>query len=207
MVGLVRLRNVADILWQVIAHAIPGDFAELGVWRGGTCIFAKSILDVMGENRLVHVFDAFGTIPDYSSSAEFLAVRIETVMSGFHMYDAYGSNMSNVFFYKGLFKDTLPGYYAKHKGSNMKLAVLRVDGNFHDSYQDALYYLYGFVPVGGFVIFDDVFSHKGAMQAWKEFKEDHGLPEELTRIDVHSGYFRKTRSVSVDFTKMRPSHV
>ena len=126
--------------------------------------------------------------------------------------------MSNVFFYKGLFKDTLPGYYAKHKDSNMKLAVLRVDGNFHDSYQDALYYLYGFVPVGGFVIFDDVFSHKGAMQAWNEFNKDHGefnkdhgLPEELTRIDIYiyiySGYFRKTRSVSVDFTKMRPSHV
>ena len=109
MVGLVRLRNVADILWQVMANAVPGDFAELGVWRGGTCIFAKSILDVMGETRLVHVFDAFGTIPDYSGSAEFLAVRIETVMNGFHMYDAYGSNMSNVFFYKGLFKDTLPG--------------------------------------------------------------------------------------------------
>ena len=97
----------------------------------------------------------------------------------------------------------------------MKLAVLRVDGNFHDSYQDALYYLYGFVPVGGFVIFDDVFSHKGAMQAWNEFNKDHGLPEELTRIDIYiyiyvyiySGYFRKTRSVSVDFTKMRPSHV
>ena len=67
----------------------------------------------------------------------------------------------------------------------MKLAVLRVDGNFHDSYQDALYYLYGFVPVGGFVIFDDVFSHKGAMQAWNEFNKDHGLPEELTRIDIY----------------------
>jgi len=101
MVGLVRLRNVADILWQVMANAVPGDFAELGVWRGGTCIFAKSILDVMGETRLVHVFDAFGTIPDYSGSAEFLAVRIETVMNGFHMYDAYGSNMSNVFFLQG----------------------------------------------------------------------------------------------------------
>lgn len=34
----------------------------------------------------------------------------------------------------------------------MKLAVLRVDGNFHDYYQDALY---------------------------------HGLPEELTRIDIY----------------------
>lgn len=34
MIGLVRLKDVADILWHVISHKIPGDFAELGVWRG-----------------------------------------------------------------------------------------------------------------------------------------------------------------------------
>lgn len=106
MVGLVRLRNVADILWQVMANAIPGDFAELGVWRGGTCIFAKSILDVMGETRLVHVFDAFGTIPDYSGSAEFLAVRIETVMNGFHMYDAYMARTCPMYFFTRAYSKT-----------------------------------------------------------------------------------------------------
>ena len=39
------------------------------------------------------------------------------------------------------------------------IAVLRIDGNFYDSYQDAMYYLYEYVPVGGFVIFDDYFTH------------------------------------------------
>lgn len=34
--------------------------------------------------------------------------------------------------------------------------MLRIDGNFYDSYQDALYYLYPLVPVGGWVIFDDI---------------------------------------------------
>ncbi|CAK9065206.1 unnamed protein product [Durusdinium trenchii] len=125
-------------------------------------------------------------------------------MTGFQLYNVFDSK---VHFYKGLFKDTLPGFYANHTNSALKLAVLRVDGNFHDFYQDALYYLYSFVSVGGFVIFDDVYSHPGAMQAWKEFKEDHGLPEDLTRIDLHSGYFRKTRSVSVNFAKMRTSSI
>ena len=104
-----------------------------------------------------------------------------------HASLGYRLTRPKVFFYRGLFQTTLPPFYAKHKDSGLQLAVLRVDGNFHDSYQDALYNLYGFVPVGGYVIFDDVFSHAGAMQAWKEFKEDHGLPEELTQIDQHSG--------------------
>ena len=162
--GIGAIKNVADILWQVMANAVPGDFAELGVWRGGTCIFAKSILDVMGETRLVHVFDAFGTIPDYSGSAEFLAVRIETVMNGFHMYDAYGSNMSNVFFYKGLFKDTLPGsarVLCQAQGFQHEAGCSACGWQLHDSYQDALYYLYGFVPVGGFVILMMSFPQRG----------------------------------------------
>lgn len=74
MVGIVRLRNVADVLYQVIANDIPGDFAELGVWRGGICIFAKSILDAMNENRLVHVFDAFEAIASYKGAAKAIAI-------------------------------------------------------------------------------------------------------------------------------------
>eukprot|EP00435_Cladocopium_sp_Y103_P071654 s1005_g38.t1 len=203
MVGLVRLKNVADILWQVISNKIPGDFAELGVWRGGTCIFAKSILNAMGEDdRAVHVFDAFDKIPQYNAKTKLLSVSEETVRANFEMYQALDSK---VIFHKGLFKDTLPQFHVKNPAA--KLAVLRVDGNFYDSYQDALYYMYGFVPVGGYVIFDDVMSTPRAMQAWNDFKQDHGLMEELTRIDRHSGYFQKTRDVVVDFTKMRPPSV
>ena len=98
MVGLQRLKNVAEVLWQVISNKVPGDFAELGVWRGGTCIFAKSIMDVMNENRSVHLFDAFGTIAGYSNKANFLAVHQETVKNGFEMYNALDSKVwSNIY--------------------------------------------------------------------------------------------------------------
>ena len=157
----------------------------------------------MGEDdRAVHLFDVFGNISDYGGGERFLAVSEETVRTNFEMYQAVDSK---VIFHKGLFKDTLPQFYANNAAT--KIAVLRVDGNFYDSYQDVLYYLYGFVQVGGCVIFDDAYSHPGAMQAWKDFKQDHGVMEELTRIDAHSGYFQKKQDVAVDFTKMRPSHV
>lgn len=43
--------------------------------------------------------------------------------------------------------------------SIQSIAVLRVDGNFYDSYQDAMYYMYDVVRIGGIMIFDDVMSH------------------------------------------------
>lgn len=84
--------------------------------------------------------------------------------------------------------------------------MLRVDGNFYDSHQDALYYLYDFVPVGGVVIFDD-YTHSEARDAWDDFQRDQGFVESVTKIekpDLNGGWFVKTVEVAVDFSKMRP---
>ena len=67
-----------------------------------------------------------------------------------------------------------------------------------------MYYGYEKVPVGGIVIFDDVFSHAAVMRAWLDFKGDQGLPETLNRIDRHSSWFRKLQMVKVDKTKKKP---
>ena len=48
---------------------------------------------------------------------------------------------------RGSLRRTLPKFYEEHRASELKIAVLRIDANFHDSYQDALFYLYEFVPV------------------------------------------------------------
>jgi len=59
MVGHVRLMNVRAALTEVISRGVPGDFAELGVWRGGTCIFAKGIFEAHREHdRNVHGLSA-----------------------------------------------------------------------------------------------------------------------------------------------------
>ena len=41
MIGIVRLMNVAKLLKSVVDDSVPGAFAELGVWRGGTCISSE----------------------------------------------------------------------------------------------------------------------------------------------------------------------
>ena len=201
MVGLERLKNVAQLIIDVISNGVPGGFAELGVWRGGTCIFAKLLFQAMKEPREVHVFDAFAKIASYANaSQDFLSVKEENIPKWFRLYGAYDRH---VHVHKGLFRNSLPAF--RRNASGAKIAVLRVDGNHHDSYQDALYNLYELVPVGGYVIFDDAQTHRGAMQAWREFKRDQGLPETLQPIDHHSAYFKKTRDIPVNFKKMRRS--
>jgi len=195
MVGHARLHNVRWSLQDVIDHNVPGDFAELGVWRGGTCIYAKAFLDIKGQSsRRVHVFDAFEKIPGYGKSADFLMNSESDVKHNFRKYQVLDNH---VHFYKGLFKDTVPSFQGQ-------LAVLRIDSNFYDSYQDALYYLYPKVPVGGIVIFDDVYDHPVVMECWEDFKNDQGLPEHLTPIDDNSAWFRKTVAINVDFKHFKP---
>ena len=63
--------------------------------------------------------------------------------------------------------------------------------------------MYESVPVGGIVIFDDIFSHESVKRCWSDFKMDHGLTEDLNRIDVHAAWFRKEIDVKIDMSKMR----
>ena len=85
--------------------------------------------------------------------------------------------------------------------------MLRIDGNYFDSYEDALYKYYESVPVGGIIIFDDVMTHSHVMDCFLAFKKDHGLPEALVRIDKSSTWFRKTVNVEVDQSKKHPPQV
>ena len=85
----------------------------------------------------------------------------------------------------GLFQKTVPLIESDPLLS--KIAVFRIDGNFYDSYADALYYGYEKVPVGGIVIFDDVFSHAAVMRAWLDFKGDQGLSETVWKSTSASG--------------------
>jgi len=194
MTGTVRLDNFRAAVLEAVRNEIPGAIVELGVWRGGSMILADAVLKEVNESRELYLFDAYETIKGYGSGATFLEVSEELVRSHFDQLDLGGPH---VHFVKGLFMDTVPAW----KEKNIQIAVLRVDGNFYDSYQDAMYYFYEKVPIGGVVIFDDVMSHPAVARFWEDFKAEQGLSEELVRIDNHSAWFRKTKAVVIDWSK------
>ena len=208
MVGEQRLQNVRDSLEMVVQLGVPGDFAELGVWRGGVCIYARALLNLMCEgSRDVLVFDAFENIPGYADLTQFLSVPEAHVRGAF---DKYGVGLAGVHFFKGLFKDSLRSFrdarvaaVSGPGGSPKPIAVLRIDGNFYDSYQDALYYMYDLVPIGGVVIFDD-WTHQTCRDAWADFQRDQGFSQEITKIDSVGAFFIKIANVTVDHTKRHP---
>ena len=204
MVGIIRLINVAQLISNVVRTGVQGDFAELGVWRGGTCIFAQRLFGVLepSKTRMIHVFDAFESLPGYGGNSAFLENSAADVRENF---EVMGAMSKHVKFHVGLFQQTTKAFQTEHDVTNTRLAILRIDGNFYDSYQDALYRMYEYVPVGGYVIFDDVMSHAAVMRCWEDFKADQGLPETLTRIDKHSAYFQKIADTRIDPTKEHPA--
>ena len=203
MLPLVRLDNLQKCILDVVAHDIPGDLVETGVWRGGATIFMSAVLKVMGvTDRLVWAADSFEGLPEpdaekypleakaFSSAAmttyyKHLAVGLDEVKRNF---EAYGMLDDQVRFLKGWFKDTLP------LAPMETIAVLRLDGDYYESTCDALTNLYDKVSVGGYVVVDDYGedSWTYCRKAVDEFREGRGITDPLIRVDRPCSFWQKS---------------
>lgn len=196
MVGLKRVRNIRTLLDRVVADGVPGDFIETGVWRGGVCIFARGYLKAHGiTDRIVWLADSFEGIPDTGAqghpmdremalhrSNHVLGVSADAVRENF---GRYGLLDDQVRFLPGWFKDTLPTAPVE------RLAVLRLDGDLYESTLDALDNLYPKLSTGGFVVIDDYFI-PACRKAVDEFREKHGITDEVVAIDEYSVFWRRS---------------
>lgn len=198
MIGLRRLDNLQFCVEDVLAHKIPGDLIETGVWRGGATIFMRAVLKAHGvSDRLVWVADSFEGLPppnerqypqdtgDKHYAVKELAVSLEDVQSNFRRY---GLLDDQVRFLKGWFRDTLPGAPIK------ELSVLRVDGDMYESTMDALVNLYPKLSVGGYVIVDDYGAIPACRQAVHDFRAAHAIREEVQEIDWTGVYWQRASS-------------
>lgn len=196
MIGLKRLDNLQFCVEDVLANRVPGDLIEAGVWRGGATIFMRAILKAYGvENRHVWVADSFEGLPppdpkkypydagDRHYTAEELAVPLDQVKANF---ERYGLLDSQVRFLKGWFRDTLS------RAPIEKLAVIRLDGDLYESTMDALVSLYPKLSVGGYLIVDDYGAVSACRQAVHDYRESHGISDEILPIDWAGVYWQRT---------------
>jgi len=197
MIGYKRMENFRSAIEEVNRNNILGAIVELGVWRGGAMIMAAGILKEAQIRRPLYLFDAFGSLPagSYGNASKFLAVPQDEVKKAFEFFHLYDPDI--VHFVPGVFEKSLVPWEAR---SDL-VAVLRIDANFYKSHQDAMYAFWDKVPVGGIIIFDDVFGNKNVMRFWQDFKTDQNLIEEMVRIDHFSGWFRKKSAAKLDFKK------
>lgn len=195
MIGIRRLNNLQHCYEHVVANDVPGDLIETGAWRGGATIFMRALLAAYGDHeRTVWVADSFEGLPppdaeNYPADEginlhEFdeLAVSLEQVQRNFRRY---GLLDDQVRFLKGWFKDTLPVAPIE------KLSILRLDGDLYESTMDALVNLYPKLSSGGCLIVDDYSIIPACKQAVHDYRDEHGITEEIVKIDNIGVYWIK----------------
>jgi hypothetical protein len=193
MIGLTRLRHLGKLVRHVVENKVPGDFIETGVWRGGSCIYVRAMLAVLGVNdRRVWVADSFMGLPkpdpvaypaddkDNLHTVKFLSVSLDEVRANFAKFNMLDDRVE---FLKGWFKDTLP------TAPIAKLAILRLDGDMYESTMNALDALYAKVSPGGFVIVDD-YALPNCKKAIHDFRAQHKIEEQIEPIDRYSAFWR-----------------
>jgi hypothetical protein len=196
MIGLSGLDNLQSCVEDVLANDVPGDFIETGVWRGGSTIFMRAILKAHGvTDRRVWVADSFEGLPTpdvekyphdaaHVKHAGMVAVSLEQVQANF---ERYGLLDGQVRFLKGWFSDTLPDAPLE------ELAVVRLDGDLYESTMDALSNLYPKLSVGGYLIIDDYGAVPACRQAIHDYREEHGITEEIVPVNLTVAYWQRTK--------------
>jgi len=188
MIGKQRMDNLRMVCGDVIENNVVGDFVETGVWRGGACIFMRSILKAYGDtDRTVWVADSFAGLPepdaatyakdkgDTHHKVDALAVSREQVEANFRVY---GLLDDQVKFLQGWFKDTLPSAPIK------TVAVLRLDGDMYESTMDGLTSLYHKVSPGGYIIVDDYHAVAACKAAVHDFIDANAASETVNIIEI-----------------------
>src|SRR5262249_21739750 len=164
MVPKARLDNIQMCIESVIREGIPGDLIEAGVWRGGTTIFMKGVLDTLGDtSRNLWLADSFEGLPSpdadrYPIEAkahnskvmrdvfQHFAVELADVRENFRRF---GVLDKRVRFLKGWFKDTLP------RAPIHAFSVIRLDGDYYESTMDCLLNSYPKLSRGGLLGVDE----------------------------------------------------
>lgn len=196
MIGRLRLDNVHYCVEDALARGVPGDLLEAGVWRGGTVIFMRSILQAYGvADRRVWVADSFAGVPPpntakYPQDAGMrlhtfpqLAVSRQQVQENFRRY---GLDDDQVRYLQGWFRDTLPGAPIE------QLAVLRIDGDLYESTMDVLESLYPKLARGGYVILDDFLNIAQVRQAAMDYRLRHQITDPILPVDWSAAFWRKS---------------
>jgi hypothetical protein len=170
MLSIGELRNFRDCIETVVEENVLGNIVECGVWRGGSCVYAKAVLNFLDAKRSVFGFDSFDGLPrpgigddpqDRHHTFDPLSVPLSEVL-----FRASKYRVGEINWRKGLFCDSLP----RCKSEVGTISVLRCDGDMYSSTIDILTNLYPQVSPGGFIIIDDYALEGCRIAVWDYFK-------------------------------------
>ena len=188
MTGVARLVALVDAVRYCVRAGVEGDFAECGVWRGGSVIAMVETLQALGvTDRDIHLYDTFEgmTEPTEHDVSTFAPPAIsewrdavarserpwpglfgETAFSEEQVRQAVlatGYPEHRFHFVRGRVEDTLPLHAPE------RIALLRLDTDWYESTRVELEILYPRLVDGGVLIIDDYGHWDGCRLAVDEY--------------------------------------
>lgn len=198
MVPPVGIEFLVRAVHRIIDNKVPGVFVECGVWQGGCAaamMLAQNKKRPPTVPREIHLFDSFEGLPPAREEDGYEAMNwqemeesdvkawdnciasIDTVRQNFNTLNM---DLSLFHFHKGWFEETVPQTAAEHP--DLKISLLRLDGDWYESTRICLETLYPMVAEGGMVIIDDYYRWEGCTWAVHEFLARHRLKHPLVTI-------------------------
>jgi hypothetical protein len=202
MTGPLRLLALVDAVRYCVRRGIPGDFAECGVWRGGSVLAMILTLQELGvDDRDIHLYDTFegmteptehDTSPiDPPAQELFEEARSRGERPLNELFDARTFNEESVretltatgypadrlHFVRGPVEETIPGHLPE------RIALLRLDTDWYESTRHEMEHLYPRLERGGVLIVDDYGHWEGARRAVDEYLDRTSDPLLLQRVD------------------------
>ena len=202
-----RLWSLLGAVRHVIAEGVAGDFAECGVWRGGSIMAMASELRQLGAlDRRIWLYDTFAGMTDPTdqdieaptgkTASQMLAET--SVGDGNNVWcvagradveanvRSTGYPFDNFQFVEGDVATTLL------ESVPDRIALLRLDTDWYESTKLGLEVLYPRLSVGGVCILDDYGHWQGARRAVDEYFDALGKRPYMHPIDFSGRVFIKT---------------
>lgn len=167
----VRISTLELIANEIAANKVPGNVAELGVYKGD---FSKYINKFFPDKKL-YLFDTFQGFDSrdveldinesYSiKTTQFADTNVDLVMNKMTLPD-------NVIIRKGYFPDTIAGI-------EDQFAFVSIDTDLYKPIYDGLVYFYPRLVTGGFIFIHDYNNaiFKGAKEAVRKFCAENRIP-------------------------------
>jgi O-methyltransferase len=141
------------LLWRTALQcaSLPGDFLEVGVWRGGTGALLSDAAARIDDGRHVYLADTFrgvvkaGPKDDYYKGGEHADTSRETVEELLADLDTDNYTILEGIFPEDTAASIPPG----------PIALCHVDVDVYQSARDVTEWVWPRLPVGGVVIYDD----------------------------------------------------
>jgi O-methyltransferase len=181
----VRYTTVALAIDMLEKAAVPGSFAEVGVYRGDT----SRIIHRLAPNRPLYLFDTFEGFP-----AQDIEVPDERFReTNLEMLREKLGDLKNIIIRKGYFPDTTVGL------ENERFAFVMLDVDKYKSTAAGLQFFYPRLSGQGFLMVHDYNSPESdyaVARAVDEFMA--GKPEQISPVADSGGsiFFRKLRQTA-----------